>query len=51
MELLLLLVLIRLNPRKLANESPTIRCVSWVLTGAIVLGNTVSAAVLDYLIL
>lgn len=49
-EFLLLLELVRLNPRKLKNESPRARRISWILTGAIVLGNTASAVVLDYLI-
>ncbi len=50
-ELVLLLLLIRLNPRKLETESPLVRRMSWILTLAIVLGNTVSAVTLDYLIL
>ena len=50
-EFVLLLVLIRLNPQKLENESKPVRRMSWILTVAIVLGNTVSAAALDYMIL
>jgi uncharacterized membrane protein len=49
-EFLLLLELVRLNPHKLEKESPRARCISWILTGAIVLGNTASALLLDYLI-
>ena len=49
-EFLLLLELVRLNPHKLENESPRVRRISWILTSAIVLGNTASAGVLDYLI-
>ena len=50
-EFALLLVLIRLNPQKLETESKPVRRMSWILTVAIVLGNTVSAAALDYMIL
>ena len=50
-EFVLLLVLIRLNPQKLENESTPVRRMSWILTVAIVLGNTVSAVALDYMIL
>jgi uncharacterized membrane protein len=51
MELVLLVVLVKLNPRKLENESPWVRRMSWMLTGAIVIGNTASAVALDFLIL
>jgi hypothetical protein len=51
LEVLLLLELVRLNPLKLDNENPHVRKFSWLLTGAMVLGNTTSAVVLDYLIL
>ncbi len=49
-ELGLLLELVRQNPRKLKDESPRVRRISWILTGGIVLGNMASAVVLDYLI-
>jgi uncharacterized membrane protein len=50
-EFLLLLELVRLNPHKLKIESPRVRHISWILTSAIVLGNTTSAVALDYLII
>lgn len=50
-EFVLLLVLIKLNPQTLENESKSVRRMSWILTVAIVVGNTLSAITLDYLIL
>jgi hypothetical protein len=51
LEALLLAVLIKLNPRQLKDESPTVRHFSWTLTGLLIAGNTVTAIVLDFLIL
>ena len=50
-ELVLLSVLVRLNPRDLANETPLVRRLSWALTGALIVGNAATAVFLDILIL
>jgi hypothetical protein len=51
LEALLLAVLITLNPHELEHESPAVRRFSWTLTGTLIVGNTVTAVVLDFLIL
>jgi hypothetical protein len=50
-ELVLLIVLIRLNPYDLENETPMVRRLSWALTGALIAANTATAVYLDVLIL
>lgn len=47
----LLLGVIKLIPRELEHERPAVRRVSWALTGTLIVGNTVTAGVLDFLIL
>ncbi|CAN5437976.1 hypothetical protein BH09ACT7_BH09ACT7_13680 [soil metagenome] len=51
MELLLLLVLLIINPLTLSRRTTAGKWASWILTGAITVDNTASAAVLDYRIL
>jgi hypothetical protein len=50
-ELVLLVVLIRLNPHDLENETPLVRRLSWTLTGALIAANAATAVYLDVLIL
>lgn len=50
-ELVLLIVLVRLNPNELQDETPTVKHLSWTLTIALIVGNAVTAIYLDVLIL
>lgn len=51
LEAVLLIVVATLIPSQPKDERPAVRRVSWALTVTLIVGNTVTAAVLDFLIL